>query len=64
MRRKRFTISTKKTVPLLVLTFSFVVVGMMIMLSRTLLGAPPGDIQHTESGSSVPMQGNGEAVVE
>ncbi|QQK77830.1 hypothetical protein HUG15_21110 [Salicibibacter cibarius] len=64
MKRRRFTLSTKKTVPLLVITFSFVFVGMMLMLSRTLLGAPPGDIQHTASGSSVPMQGNGEAVVE
>ncbi|WP_160112554.1 hypothetical protein [Salicibibacter kimchii] len=64
MMRKRFALSTKRTVPLLVITLAFVVTGMFLMLSRTLFGAPPGDIQHTEIGESIPMQGNGEVVIE
>ncbi|QDI92024.1 hypothetical protein HUG15_02365 [Salicibibacter cibarius] len=64
MMRKRFALSTKRTVPLLVITLAFVVTGAFLMLSRTIFGAPPGDIQHTDIGETIPMQGNGEVVIE
>lgn len=64
MNRKRFSISTKKTVPMLVITIIFAMTGAFLMLSRTLLGAPQGDLQHTPIGEAVPIQGNGEVVIQ